>query len=201
VKEYEALFSAYGVELRITSRALRALAAQAAHKRTGARALRRLLEGVLLEAQFIAPGSSTRFALVDERAARGLAPVHLYSRGGRGAFVAAWEEEKDALPSAPTATQERAAPIKGDKQRPTLAALLGEKQRGQGMGISPEARRERQAMLAAAEKAAAARGAARPTRLRPLAWKGREDEAALRRWTRARLVRSSRVGNLRLVAE
>ncbi|KAL9936526.1 hypothetical protein V8E36_004594 [Tilletia maclaganii] len=89
VSQYEALFASSGVSLRVTKPALRAIAAQAAKKSTGARGLRRIMEDRLLDAMFIAPGSSAKYGLLDERAALGQSEVHLYSRGGKMAWLAA----------------------------------------------------------------------------------------------------------------
>lgn len=56
-KQYEALFAYSGVEIRFTTRALRKVAAMALERGMGARGLRGVLEGLLLEAMYEVPGS------------------------------------------------------------------------------------------------------------------------------------------------
>ena len=55
VKQYNKLFSMEGANLTITRDALRALAAQAVKKGTGARALRSLLERIMLDVMYDLP--------------------------------------------------------------------------------------------------------------------------------------------------
>ena len=83
IKQYTALFATYNVHLRFTTAALHALATQALHvpdsdsnsktesTGVGARGLRTILESVLQETMFIAPGSDIRFCLIDEGFVRG----------------------------------------------------------------------------------------------------------------------------------
>ncbi|RDL33971.1 p-loop containing nucleoside triphosphate hydrolase [Venustampulla echinocandica] len=86
VKQYTALFNTFGVQLRFTTAALHAIASKAlgvaannnndgtkspsetaaAGGGIGARGLRSILESVLQETMFWAPGSSIRFCLIDE---------------------------------------------------------------------------------------------------------------------------------------
>ncbi len=56
VKQYSKLLAMEGVNLNITKDALRALAAEAVRKGTGARALRSMLERIMLDIMFEAPG-------------------------------------------------------------------------------------------------------------------------------------------------
>ncbi|KAK0565369.1 ATP-binding protein [Tilletia horrida] len=94
LSQYESLFASSDVSLRVTKPALRAIAAQAATKSTGARGLRRIMEDRLLEAMYLAPGSSVKYGLVDEQAALGNAEVQLYSRGGKMAWLAAAADDE-----------------------------------------------------------------------------------------------------------
>src|SRR2546429_8383713 len=55
VKQYTKLFSMEGVRLTVTKDALRALAAQAVTKGTGARALRSMLERIMLDIMYDVP--------------------------------------------------------------------------------------------------------------------------------------------------
>src|SRR5438874_5180277 len=55
IKQYTKLFSMEGVRLSVTKDALKALAAQAVTKGTGARALRSMLERIMLEIMYEVP--------------------------------------------------------------------------------------------------------------------------------------------------
>jgi ATP-dependent Clp protease ATP-binding subunit ClpX len=56
VKQYQRLFEMESVVLKFTDDALRAVAQRAVHRKTGARGLRSILEGILLEPMFNLPG-------------------------------------------------------------------------------------------------------------------------------------------------
>ena len=66
LKQYEMLFSLSGVELRFTRAALRAVGEATEPMGTGARGLRKVMEGVLEEGMFEAPGT---FAILGRRGA------------------------------------------------------------------------------------------------------------------------------------
>ncbi|KAE8214239.1 hypothetical protein CF327_g2338 [Tilletia walkeri] len=97
VSQYESLFASSGVSLRLTTPALKAIASQAAKKSTGARGLKKIMEDRLLEAMYLAPGSSIKYGLLDEQAAKGRGEVHLYSRGGKMAWLAAAADEEQRV--------------------------------------------------------------------------------------------------------
>ncbi|EHL00572.1 putative ATP-dependent Clp protease ATP-binding subunit ClpX [Glarea lozoyensis 74030] len=121
IKQYTALFATYNVSLRFTTAALHALASQALHSTSslsseaknddkstpgmgvGARGLRTILESVLQETMFIAPGSDIRFCLIDEAFVKAhFAPgekerekiPQWWSRGARVAFEEVFEREE-----------------------------------------------------------------------------------------------------------
>ncbi|ORZ00520.1 P-loop containing nucleoside triphosphate hydrolase protein [Syncephalastrum racemosum] len=83
-KQYESLFSLHNVDIRFTQKALQAIAHQAVTKQTGARGLRRLMENVLLDAMYDAPGSSIRHVLINEDVALGKSKPLYFSRGQVG---------------------------------------------------------------------------------------------------------------------
>jgi ATP-dependent Clp protease ATP-binding subunit ClpX len=99
LRQYEQLFSLSGIELRFTSSALRIIAKEAAGMGTGARGLKTVLERLLGEAMFEAPGSPTKHILITEATAqRKQAPIYL-ARGQQGTFhsmIAQEEEEWEA---------------------------------------------------------------------------------------------------------
>ncbi|KAI9825220.1 MAG: hypothetical protein M1832_001254 [Thelocarpon impressellum] len=96
MRQYEQLFQLSSVELRCTNAALREIARTAAGMGTGARGLRTVLERLLGDAMFEAPGSSIRHILITEAVARReQAPIYL-ARGQQAAFhsLIAAEEER-----------------------------------------------------------------------------------------------------------
>ncbi|KAI9854757.1 MAG: hypothetical protein M1813_000878 [Trichoglossum hirsutum] len=96
LKQYEQLFALSGIELRFTSGALREIAKTAVGMETGARGLRTVIERLLGDAMFEAPGSSVKHVLVTENVARRREPVIYFSRGQQGRFhgcIAKEEEE------------------------------------------------------------------------------------------------------------
>jgi ATP-dependent Clp protease ATP-binding subunit ClpX len=96
LKQYELLFSLSNIELRFTSGAVREIAKRAVGMGTGARGLRGVLENVLSESMFEAPGSSTKYILVgSDVIRRKSAPVHL-ARGQGQLFHSLIAQEEDA---------------------------------------------------------------------------------------------------------
>lgn len=71
VKQYKFQFGIDDVEFHMTDGALRAVAATAIKKDTGARGLRSIMESLLLEAMFDAPGADVNAVYVDEDAVNG----------------------------------------------------------------------------------------------------------------------------------
>jgi ATP-dependent Clp protease ATP-binding subunit ClpX len=95
LRQYEQLFSLSGIELRFTSSALREVAKGASGMGTGARGLKTVLERLLGEAMFEAPGSSTKHILITELVARRKqAPIYL-ARGQQGTFHSLIAEEEE----------------------------------------------------------------------------------------------------------
>jgi ATP-dependent Clp protease ATP-binding subunit ClpX len=86
VKQYTKLLSMEGVNLNITKDALRALAQQAAEKGTGARALRAMLERIMLDVMYEAPSRDDIADVVVNRAV---------VEGKRGALIRR-KQDKDA---------------------------------------------------------------------------------------------------------
>ncbi|KAJ1977434.1 ATP-binding protein [Dimargaris verticillata] len=80
LKQYQGLFALHSIDLKFTDRALRAVARQAIEKQTGARGLRRIMENILLDAMFDAPGSSIGYVVVTEAVAEFKKPALYYGR-------------------------------------------------------------------------------------------------------------------------
>ena len=95
LKQFEVRFSLSGIELRFTTGAVREVATRAVGLGTGARGLLGVLEGVLRESMFEAPGSSTKYVLVTSDVINGKsAPVHL-CRGQGQLFQSLFSKEED----------------------------------------------------------------------------------------------------------
>ncbi|KAI9246523.1 P-loop containing nucleoside triphosphate hydrolase protein [Sporodiniella umbellata] len=80
LKQYEALFKLNNVQLRFSQNALKAVAALALEKKTGARGLRRIMENLLLEPMYDTPGSQIKQVVVDSKVVyRQKRPVYITS--------------------------------------------------------------------------------------------------------------------------
>jgi len=96
LKQYEQLFQLSGVELRFTSSSLRELASSALAMGTGARGLRTVVERLLSDAMFEAPGTSIKHVLVDESVAQRKQPPIYFSHGQQHQFRAMLAAEEEA---------------------------------------------------------------------------------------------------------
>ncbi|KAK6341095.1 hypothetical protein TWF696_009398 [Orbilia brochopaga] len=94
LKQYIQLFEMSGVELRFTSKALMDIAKASMAMDTGARALRTLLERLLSDAMFEAPGSSIRHILVNSDAARFKQAPAYFARGQQDRFHSLYATEE-----------------------------------------------------------------------------------------------------------
>jgi ATP-dependent Clp protease ATP-binding subunit ClpX len=81
LKQYQKMFAMEGVELEVRNDALYAVARKALARRTGARGLRSILEGALLDTMFDLPSmSNVRKAVIDEGTITGdVKPLLIYS--------------------------------------------------------------------------------------------------------------------------
>ncbi|KAI9890127.1 MAG: hypothetical protein M1814_004408 [Vezdaea aestivalis] len=95
MRQYEQLFQLSGVEVRFTSGALRQVARTALGMNTGARGLRTVLERLLGDAMFEAPGSSIKFILITEAVARKEQAPLYFARGQQAKFHAMIADEEE----------------------------------------------------------------------------------------------------------
>lgn len=95
LSQYTSLLALSGVELRFSTAALHAVASSARGLGTGARGLRTVMERVLGDAMFEAPGGGVRFVFVGERAAKGEERVGMWGREGRRAYLATCKREEE----------------------------------------------------------------------------------------------------------
>ncbi|GAA5937596.1 Mcx1p [Sporobolomyces koalae] len=93
VRQYQELFHASGVELKLTTAALKAIAQKTVSKGTGARGLRRLMENILLDSMFDAPQSSIRYVLITKAVVDGQEPAGYFSRAEKWKFDQIFADE------------------------------------------------------------------------------------------------------------
>ena len=82
VKQYQTLFAMENVKLTFTDAALKEIAKKAVERKTGARGLRAIIEGLLLETMFELPGlENVTEVVVDEKAVAGESkPLIIYAQ-------------------------------------------------------------------------------------------------------------------------
>lgn len=188
VTQYQNLFASFNVKLHFTQAAITAIAHQACQlsgASSGARSLRRLLETLLLDTMYDAPGGGVRYALVDRQAAMGEREVLLFSRGGRSAWMTAMEE--DGAESTEAGPEVKA---KGAAKKDMAVKTPDATRRTPSSARQPP-------QVEDSNKTGA--GASSPAQQPRAGVFGRIDKAMLRRRARARLTRPSRVGNLRIL--
>ncbi|KAG0272907.1 hypothetical protein BGZ95_011294 [Linnemannia exigua] len=93
VKQYQGLFGMAGIKIQFSQAALYTIAKQAIEKQTGARGLRRIMESLLLDVMYDAPGSSIKHIVIDKEVAMGKKPALCFSRGADGSVVEALDRD------------------------------------------------------------------------------------------------------------
>jgi ATP-dependent Clp protease ATP-binding subunit ClpX len=91
VKQYQRLFEMEGVELALAEEALAAIARKAIDRKTGARGLRSIMEGILLDTMFDLPGlEGVEKVVISREVVEGTAqPLYIYAaRAGNAAASA-----------------------------------------------------------------------------------------------------------------
>jgi len=94
ISQYTALFAYSGIEIKFTGAALDEICRKAAERGGGARGLRGIMEALLLEPMYEAPGSAIRHILINEAVARGNEPARYWNLGEGPKCWAAWAEEE-----------------------------------------------------------------------------------------------------------
>lgn len=112
LKQYEGLFKLNNVNLRFSQNALRAVAAQALEKKTGARGLRRIMETLLLEPMYDAPSSCIKQVVIDSKVVRKeKSPVYITSEKSQLADKIIADDDNVSLPQNEDDTQQRMTQI------------------------------------------------------------------------------------------
>ncbi|KAG0356860.1 hypothetical protein BG005_004191 [Podila minutissima] len=98
VKQYQGLFGLGEVKIHFSMAALHAIAGQAIEKQTGARGLRRIMESLLLDVMYDAPGSAIKHIVIDREAVQGKKPALCFSRGDDASVEEALVRDDVLLP-------------------------------------------------------------------------------------------------------
>ncbi|KAI0776072.1 ClpX ATPase regulatory subunit [Trametes elegans] len=96
ISQYTALFSYSGIEIRFTSAAIDQICQKAAARGGGARGLRGIMESLLLDPMYEAPGSWVKYILIREATVLGEEPPDYWGsgKGEAGKFSEAWTREE-----------------------------------------------------------------------------------------------------------
>ncbi|KAI0832470.1 ClpX ATPase regulatory subunit [Trametes gibbosa] len=96
ISQYTTLFSFSGIDIRFTSAAIDQICRKAAERGGGARGLRGIMESLLLEPMYEAPGSWIKHILIREAAVIGKEPPDYWGadQGDAENFWKAWDEEE-----------------------------------------------------------------------------------------------------------
>ncbi|KAF9931179.1 hypothetical protein FBU30_010622 [Linnemannia zychae] len=97
VKQYQGLFNMAGVKIQFSQAALYSIAKQAIEKQTGARGLRRIMESLLLDVMYDAPGSSIKHIVIDKEVALGKKPALCFGRGAEGSVAEALDRDDQPM--------------------------------------------------------------------------------------------------------
>ncbi|KAF9132690.1 hypothetical protein BGW39_011553 [Mortierella sp. 14UC] len=93
VKQYQGLFGLGDVKIHFSKAALYGIARQAIEKQTGARGLRRIMESILLEVMYDAPGSAIKHIVINQDVVEGKQEALCFSRGAEEAVTAALDAD------------------------------------------------------------------------------------------------------------
>ncbi|KAK0408140.1 hypothetical protein QR680_003794 [Steinernema hermaphroditum] len=84
LNQAEKLFGLDGIKLEFTDKALKSIAKEAVQRKTGARALRSIIERILLDAKFDCPGSDTAAVVICEKAVDGTGTYDAFTKNTKG---------------------------------------------------------------------------------------------------------------------
>ncbi|KAG0278634.1 hypothetical protein BGZ95_003538 [Linnemannia exigua] len=98
VKQYQGLFGLGDVKIHFSKAALYGIARQAIEKQTGARGLRRIMESLLLEVMYDAPGSAIKHIVINQDVVEGKREALCFSRGAEEAVSAALNADDNPSP-------------------------------------------------------------------------------------------------------
>ncbi|KAG9066967.1 hypothetical protein KI688_012879 [Linnemannia hyalina] len=93
VKQYQGLFGLGDVKIHFSKAALYGIARRAIEKQTGARGLRRIMESILLDVMYDAPGSVIKHIVINQDVVDGKKEALCFSRGAEEAVSAALDAD------------------------------------------------------------------------------------------------------------
>ncbi|KAI7829338.1 P-loop containing nucleoside triphosphate hydrolase protein [Gamsiella multidivaricata] len=97
VKQYQGLFGLADIKIHFSQAALYTIAGQAIEKQTGARGLRRIMESLLLDVMYEAPGSSIKHIVIDKEVTLSKKPAICFARGAENAVTEALDRDDQGL--------------------------------------------------------------------------------------------------------
>ncbi|KAI8347721.1 P-loop containing nucleoside triphosphate hydrolase protein [Mortierella sp. GBAus27b] len=121
VKQYQGLFGLADIKIHFSQTALHTVAAQAIEKQTGARGLRRIMESLLLDVMYEAPGSSIKHIVIDKAVVLGEKPASCFARGAEGAVTEALDRDDQGM--APSHQQQQLQSGGQDEESPAAEAV------------------------------------------------------------------------------
>ncbi|KAF9352553.1 hypothetical protein BGX26_009658 [Mortierella sp. AD094] len=122
VKQYQGLFGLADVRIHFSQSALYTIAGQAIEKQTGARGLRRIMESLLLDVMYEAPGSSIKHIVIDKEVVLGKKPAICFARGAEGAVTDALDrDDREFGHSHPQLQQQQST---GQDEEPPVAEAI-----------------------------------------------------------------------------
>ncbi|KAF9111487.1 hypothetical protein BGX27_004851 [Mortierella sp. AM989] len=122
VKQYQGLFGLTDVKIHFSQSALYTIAGQAIEKQTGARGLRRIMESLLLDVMYEAPGSSIKHIVIDKEVVMGKKPALCFARGAEGAVTDALDHDDREFGHSHPQLQQLQSP--GQDEEPPVAEAI-----------------------------------------------------------------------------
>ncbi|KAF8204902.1 P-loop containing nucleoside triphosphate hydrolase protein [Pholiota molesta] len=96
ISQYTSLFGYSGIEIRFTSAAIDEICQKAFERGGGARGLRGIMEKLLLDPMYEAPGSAISHVLITADTVKGVSPPGYWRRGQGLSFWQAWAKEEES---------------------------------------------------------------------------------------------------------
>ncbi|KAF9995942.1 hypothetical protein BGZ79_010331 [Entomortierella chlamydospora] len=121
VKQYQGLFGLADVKIHFSQSALYTIASQAIEKQTGARGLRRIMESLLLDVMYEAPGSSIKHIVIDKEVVLGKKPAICFARGAESSVTDALDRDDRELGHSHPQLQQQST---GQDEEPPIAEAI-----------------------------------------------------------------------------
>ncbi|KAF9165849.1 hypothetical protein BGX21_008475 [Mortierella sp. AD011] len=121
VKQYQGLFGLADIKIHFSQSALYTIANQAIEKQTGARGLRRIMESLLLDVMYEAPGSSIKHIVINKEVALGKKPAICFARGAESSVTDVLDRDDRELGHSHPQIQQQST---GQDEEPPVAEAI-----------------------------------------------------------------------------